>query len=406
MRDLIAPLADPRVRPILLGQLLGRFTAGMMVLAIVFAVREAGHPYAIAGLVAGGHQLGVALGSPLQGRIADAIGHRRVLVPDGVMYLVGTIVLALALRAGLAGALATAIAVLVGLVSPPMTACTRAALGAIYGTGRDRERAFVLTVVNVEIGFIVGPLLTAAVAATLGGSVAVVVAGGCVAAGALVYASAPRDPATGPHGSLRAALHPDGFVAVLRTTGLVAMGAAFLTVAMSFGAFDLFVASVSEVLGQPSLAGTYLAIVAATSLIGGLAYGARVHPRPLRVRMRGLALLLALALLPIPLVASDRVLLGVALAVAGAVIGPMNVCGFQLVDDLSPASGRAEAQSWMQAAVYLGGALGGIAAGTIIDLVDLRLTMMVGAVGALATVAILGTAGTLRSAEAVGRTAS
>jgi MFS family permease len=140
----------------------------MMVLALVLAAREAGYAYATAGLIAGGHQLGVALGSPLQGRVADAVGHRRVLVPDGVVYLAGSIVRALTLDAGLPGVALAAIAVGVGLASPPMTACTRSALGATYGPGRDRERAFVLTVINVELGFIAGPLLTAALAALAG----------------------------------------------------------------------------------------------------------------------------------------------------------------------------------------------------------------------------------------------
>ena len=399
MRDTLAPLADARVRPLLVGHLLGRLTPGMMVLAIVLAVREAGYPYAVAGLVAGGHQFGVALGSPLQGRVADAIGHRRVLLPDGAVYLAGSIGLAVALGAGLPGQALAVLALAVGLASPPMTACTRAALGATYGTGRDRERAFVLTVVNVELGFIAGPLLTGLLAAVAGGAAAVVGAGAAVAVGTLVYASAPKDVATAAHGRLSAALRPQGLVEVLGAPGLLAVVAAYMAIATTFGAFDLFAAAVAEGFGRPSLAGTYIAVIAVASLTGGLLYGARVWTGTLRARMRRLTAWFALALVPVPLVAGDPVLLGVVLAVSGALIGPLNVCGFQLIDDLSPPRGRAEAQSWIQAAVYLGGAVGGVLGGVVIDLAGPRPAMLVGVLGSLTAVAVLGRSRALRDRE-------
>jgi MFS family permease len=391
VRDTLAPLADARARPLLLGHLLGRMTPGMMVLAIVLAAREGGYGYAVAGLVAGGHQLGVAVGSPLQGRLADAVGHRRLLLPDGAVYLVATAALAAGLRVGLPPVVLTALAVAAGLASPPVTACTRAALGAIYGPGRARERAYVLTVVNVELGFIVGPLVTGAISVTLGAAAAVVAAGAAVSVATLVYASAPKDVATAANGDLRTALRPTGLVAVLRAPGLLAAAAAFLAVATSFGAFDLFAAAVAEAFERPSLAGTYIALIAAASLTGGLVYGARVRTGPLRGRMRRLAL-----------IAGDPVLLGLVLAVTGAIIGPLNVCGFQLVDDLSPPTARAEAQSWIQAAVYLGGAAGGVVGGAVVDLVGSAPVMLVGAVGSLAAVVVLGRSRALRAVERTG----
>ena len=400
VRDTFSPLADARVRPLLAGHLLGRLTPGMMVLAIVLAAREAGYAYATAGLIAGGHQLGVALGSPLQGRVADAVGHRRVLVPDGVVYVSGAVLLALALGTGLPGVALAALALGVGLASPPMTACARAALGALYGPGRARERAFVLTVVNVELGFIIGPLLTAGLAALFGGAAAVVGAGAAVAVGTLVYAGAPRDAATAANGRLAAALRPGGLVEVLRAPGLIAVVVAYMAVASTFGAFDLFAAATAEALGRPSLAGTYIALIAVASLGGGLFYGARVWAGTLRVRMRRLTALFALALLPVPLVAGDPVLLGVALAVSGALIGPLNVCGFQLIDDLAPPRGRAETQSWIQAALYLGGAVGGVLGGGVIDLFGPRPAMLVGVVGGAVAVAVLGGSRALRRLEA------
>jgi predicted MFS family arabinose efflux permease len=173
-----------------------------------------------------------------------------------------------------------------------------------------------------------------------------------------------------------------------------------MAVASTFGAFDLFAAATAEGFGRPSLAGTYVALIAVASLTGGLFYGARVWAGTLRVRMRRLTLWFAIALLPVPLVAGDPLLLGLALAVTGALIGPLNVCGFQLIDDLSPPSGRAEAQSWIQAAVYLGGAAGGVLGGVVIDLAGPRPTMLVGVARSLTAVVVLGRSHALRRREA------
>jgi MFS family permease len=399
VRETLAPLADARVRPLLIGHLLGRLTPGMMVLAIVLAVREAGYPFAAAGVVAGGHQLGVALGSPLQGRIADAVGHRRVLVPDGTIYLAGSVALALALRAGVPTSASTAIALALGLASPPMTACTRAALGALYGSGRARERAYVLTVVNVELGFVVGPLLTTGLAIAAGGGAAVVGAGLAVALGTFVYATAPVQDATSANGSLRTALAPGGMMEVLLAPGLLAVMLVYFLISMAFGAFGLFAPAVAERSGRPALAGTLLAIISTASMIGGLMYGARSHPDPLRVRMVRLALLYGGMVALMPATAHDLLLLGVVLFLTGLVVGPLSVCGFQLIDDLSPRRGRAEAQSWVQGAVYLGGAIGGVIAGYVIDRLDVRATMIVGVVSTFAAAAVLMRARSLRHVE-------
>lgn len=176
---------------------LGRFTPGMILLALILALREGGYAYASVGLVTGAHQFGVAVSSPIHGRLADILGHRRVLVPTAVVYFSGATTLALGVQRGWAVPALVATALGTGLFSPPMTACARAAFGAMF-TARDRERAFILAAANIEIGFLVGPLLTVAIAATFGGRTAVVVAGAGVLLGALAYAAGPRIEATGP----------------------------------------------------------------------------------------------------------------------------------------------------------------------------------------------------------------
>jgi MFS family permease len=376
---------------------LARFTPGMIMLALILALREGAYPYATVGLVTGAHQLGVAISSPILGRLADVLGHRRVLLPTGLIYFAGTATLALGVQRSWAAGALIMTALGTGLVSPPMTACVRAAFGAMY-SGRERERAFILTAGNIEIGFLIGPLLTVLITATVGARFAVVAAGAGVLLGALVYATGPRIDAT-------AARMPDegasrwsgGAFGALRSRGLQAMVVVYGGIASSFGLFDIFAASVSESAGRPGFAGVLISIIATASLVGGFLYGARVWRGTLRARMLRITLMLVGVQLLLAASAGDLRLLVGAVLIAGAVVGPMNVCGFQLVDDVSPPRSRAEAQSWTQASIYLGSAIGGAVGGLVVDLAGPRAVVLVAALGVLLAVGVLWRSPALRA---------
>jgi len=389
VRPYLELLRRPGVGSMVLGQTIGRLTPGMILLAIILSMRQGGYGYATIGIVTGAHQFGVAVSSPWQGRAADVLGHRTVLVPDGVVYLAGTVAITLGIMRGSGAGVLAGAALLTGLASPPMTACARAALGSILGAGREREQAFVLTSGTVELGFIAGPLLTGAIAATVGPSIAIVTAGASVLVGTLVYASGPRIAATGPRPAVAGVPRwRAGASGAWRSPGLRAMVVVYLGISLTFGAFDLFTASVAEGAGRPNLAGTLISLVAGASLVGGFVYGARVWRGTLRARMRDLALVLMLALMLLPASAWDLRLLGVALVLSGLAIGPVNIVGFQLIDDVAPPHARAEAQSWIQASVYLGSSIGAPVAGAVIERAGPRVAMLVGIVG-VATAALV-----------------
>jgi MFS family permease len=400
VRSYLDLLRRPATRTLLIGQGIGRLTPGMILLSIILALREGGYDYAMVGLVTGAHQLGVALGSPLQGRAADLLGHRRVLLPDGIVYLVGTVVLTLGIASRWSVPALIAVAATTGLASPPMTACARAALGAMFGSGREREQAFILTSANVDVGYLVGPLATVAIATAFGAGAAVITAGASVLVGAIVYASGPSVDATGPRSVV--AGEPRwrvGSTGAMRSPGLRAIAFVYFSVATTYGAFDLFVASVAEEAGRTSRAGALMSILASASLVSAFAYGARVWKGTLRVRMRTALLLFAGFIALYPFLTASYLLLVVAVIATGLMIGPMNICGFQLIDDVSPPRARAEAQSWTQSAVYLGSAVGGALAGVIIDLFGPRATMSVGVVGASVAALVLHRSHALRATD-------
>jgi MFS family permease len=390
-------LRRPGATSITIAHGLGRFTPGMILLALILALREGGYPYAAVGLVTGAHQLGVAVSSPLQGRLADVLGHRTVLLPDGIVYFAGTAALALGVQQGRSTAVLVATALATGFFSPPMTACARAAFGAMFA-GRERERAFILTASNIEVGFLLGPLVTVAIATTLGGRFAVVAAGAGVLLGAIVYAVGPTIEATSARVPTDGASRwSGGAFGPLRSRGLRAMVLVYLGVASSFGLFDIFAASVSEAAGRPGFAGMLISIIAAASLLSGFLYGARIWWGTLRARMLRIAILFVGVQLLLAASAGDLRLLAGAVLVAGTVIGPLNVCGFQLVDDVSPPRERAEAQSWTQAAIYLGSAIGGAVGGAVVDVAGPRAVALVAAAGVTLTVLTLWRSPALRA---------
>jgi len=389
VRPYLELLRRPGAANILLAHGFGRFSPGMILIALILALRQGGYPYAAVGLVIGAHQFSVAVGSPFQGRLADVLGHRRILLPDGVAYFAGTAALALGISRSWSVSGLVLAALITGLVSPPLTACTRAAYGAMF-TGRDRERAYILTASNIEIGFLLGPLLAVAIATTVGGRFAVIAAGSGVLLGATIYSVGPHVEATGPRERKDAvSLWSGGVFGALRSPGLRAMVLIYLGIGANFGFFDIFSAAVSESAGRPGFAGVLISIIAGASLVGGFTYGSRVWAGTLRDRMRRLTLMLAAANLLLSAAAGDLRLLAGAAIVAGILVGPMNVCGFQLVDDVSPVESRAEAQSWTQAAIYLGSAIGGAVGGGVVDIAGPRSVALVAALGLLASATML-----------------
>lgn len=357
-RDL---LAHRDARWPLLASMVARLTPGMMILALVLLLRDADYSYAAAGLVSAGHQLGVGVASPLQGRLVDRVGPVRILLPDAVGYLGGTIAVALAASAGAAVPALVATAFLTGALYPPVTASSRVLLSRLFPSGQLRETAFALSSISVELGFVLGPLLAVWIAEvwTAGGSV--VLAGAFAALGSVGYAltgaarSLPRREGRRPAGG---ALRAPGVRVIV-----VAIGAA----AVAFGVLDITVPAVAEFAGDRRDAGRLVATLASGSLLSGIVYGGRMWPGTLSMRLRALAGLLAGGMLLLPLTVHDLRLFSVGLFVAGVFLAPTTIVAFQLLDDLAIRGTQTEAQSWLQTAVVFGVAAGASVAGWAVD---------------------------------------
>ncbi len=359
----------------LLTSMVSRLTPGMMILALVLLLREYRYSYAAAGLVSAGHQLGVGLASPLQGRLVDRFGQVRVLVPDAVVYLAGTIALAWSAAAGAGVPLLVLTALATGAFYPPVTAASRVLLSRLFPSGQLRETAFALSSISVELGFVVGPLVAVAIAEAGTAGWSVVLAGTAAAVGALGYAttSAARDMPR------REGRRPAG--GALRSMGVRTIVLAIGLAAVAFGVLDITVPAVAEFSGDRTAAGRLIATLATGSLISGVVYGGRMWPGTLVTRLRLFATALTVGMLLLPLTVHDLRLFAVGLFLAGVFLAPTTICAFQLLDDLAIRGTQTEAQSWVQSSVVFGVALGTTSAGFAVETGGPALAFAAGAVG-------------------------
>ncbi len=356
-------LRTPGVAVIVLATLVGRMSLGIAGLATVLYVREITGSYAVAGVCTGALALGSALGAPFQGRLVDRRG-AAMLAPLAIGHSAGLVGIWGAGAAGVPAAALAGIAALTGVMMPPVSSVLRSRWPYLLG---DRPEllggAFALDSVMIEVIFVVGPLVTTVVVATLGPQYALVVAAVCVLSGTLtMLARLARHPGPEltPHGrhafGLGALAHP----------GLRTLVLASLPVGFSFGAIEVVVPAFSEAEGSKALAGVLLAVWSCGSALAGLAWGARAERFPLLQAHLRFALVLPLALAPLAL-ATSPLAMGVLVVVAGLPIAPLIASRNQLVERVTPPGTATEAYTWPLTALVTGVSLGAAAAGSLVE---------------------------------------
>src|SRR5512147_3218356 len=123
--SLRALFALPEVARTLAASLAARLPYTAIELLLILRVRELGGGYAGGGAAAAGFALGLAIVSPLVGRLVDIRGQRAVLLPTAFGCAVPLVAIAL-LPTGTPVAVLVALAVLAGMLHPPIGGATRA----------------------------------------------------------------------------------------------------------------------------------------------------------------------------------------------------------------------------------------------------------------------------------------
>ncbi len=303
----------------------------------------------------------LGIGGPVLGRLIDRFGQTIVLLAAavasaGLLAAIGFV------PAGAPVAVLVALALGIGIASPPLGACVRTALPRILRDPEAVRASYTLDATASELTWILGPPLVLTLGAVSSTGFALAASGALQLVATAAFAAEPAsrgwrpsaDGSRGRGGCLRAA--------AMRTLVLV-----LIAVGVLFGAVEVGVTAATAGLGGTALAGPLLGLWGVGSLIGGIAavrLGAGLRGAA------GLALVLvALTCGHLLLVAaSGRVVaLAAALVLAGTAIAPTYAVAYALVDEAAPAGTETEAFAWLATAIEIGAALGSVVAGAAAD---------------------------------------
>ncbi len=353
-------LSVPGASRLFVTGLLGRLPLGTLSLAILLLVRGATHSYAAAGVAVGAEAFASAAAAPIQGRLIDRFGRRRVLPPTVLVQ--GAILLLLVLSAG-AHAGTVALVVLAGLTGaflPPISPSVRALLREVVHDPAVRETAYALDSVIQELVWITGPLLVALVVAVGSPSAAVLVSAAIGIVGTLLFVSTPLARGRG-----RDVAGPER-TAALANPELRALLIPITLTGMGLGAIEVGLPSLALHAGSRSASGLLLALWSVGSVIGGLWYGSRAWSSSLAYRYR--TLLTVAIVCSAPLIAARSIPAGlICAALAGLTIAPVFSCQYALVGRAATGGAETEAFSWVSAALVAGLAAGSALGGAAIS---------------------------------------
>ena len=356
-------LRTPGVALIVLATLIGRLPIGISGLAILLYVRDVTGSFGAAGIATGALALGSALGAPFQGRVVDRRGVG-MLLPLASVHALGLLaVWAAGSLEAPAGVLA-GLSLLTGAAMPPVSSVLRSRWPYLLAEQPELvPSAFALDSVLIEIVFVVGPLITTVVVATIGPEYALIVSAACVVAGTLLLLSGlTGHPGPEPSHDGRRAYG----LGALADPGLRTLVFASLPVGFALGSVEVALPAFSDAEGSKALAGVLLAVWSGASGVAGLTWGARASRFALLDAHLRFAWLLPVAIAPLAL-ASSPVTMCLLVVLAGLPIAPLIASRNQLVERVTPPGTATEAYTWPLTALVAGVSIGAAAAGTIVE---------------------------------------
>jgi MFS family permease len=350
LRAYRAVLAVPALRRLTAVAFFVRIPATATAITLtLYVVLHMGLGYAAAGLVVAASTVGMGVGAPLMGRLVDRRDLRTML---GLTLTVAGVFWALA--PGLAYPVLLGAAFVGGLLSTPVHAVIRQSVGVLAPPDL-RHTAYAVDAILVDLSYIVGPALGAALALGLPAPWPMWVIGGLwVAAGLALWL---LDPAirhdTEPGGGAGWAGLSRGLVAALIAT--------FASVYLLIGTELVMVASLQRS-GQAVMIPLVNAVWCVASIVGGFAYGALRRPLPLA----GLVAGLGAATLPIAF-AGPWWVLALLLVPAGLLCAPSIAAGAGLVSALAPDHARGFVIGLHTSSLTAGAAVASSLTGLLID---------------------------------------
>jgi MFS family permease len=353
-------LRTPGVARVALFATMGRLPFAIVPLSIVLLMREEGYPYGQIGAVVGAEALAVGLTAGFVGRLVDRIGRRRVILVTGATT---TLFLCAETAAILSDApvwLLVTLAALQGATIPPISASMRSLWSQLVPE-ETLESAFAFDAIQLELVFVIGPLIAAGLATALTPAAGLFLCAGFYVAAATGFATAPAVGAAARGDEVERTR-----AGALRSPGMRTLVLAGAITAISFGGLEVALPAFAEAEGSRGAVGPLVTVWALGSVIGGLWYGGRSWSMPIEKRFLVLMALLALGAAPLPFAPSIGVM-GVLLVLTGLALAPLATTEYALVDKLAPPGTATEAYSWQIVANVMGAAAGSFAAGVLAE---------------------------------------
>jgi predicted MFS family arabinose efflux permease len=363
-------LRTPAVGRALATSVLARIGQPAGGLAVVLLAVDRTGSYGVGGLVSAVWTVAGGIGLFVWSRLVDrGRSARTVLITTSLLSSAGLITLAAVPTSGvLVLAALTAAAAVFEAPVPPVT---RALWPVLLSEPDARAAMYSLEATVQELTYIVGPSLAGAAAAAVSPAAAVVLAGAIELVGVLLFATTPGLHRVGSDTPARirwAAIRP-----------LLPLFAAGFLLVSGFAWVEVGIVGAAGSAGQIALAGPLIAVWSVGSMLGGLVAGARP---PRRGPARRLVVLLAAVAVGHALLAAypGLLVLGVLLALVGAVVAPALGGVYTLVERLAPAGAVTQTFAVLSVAFLSGAAAGSAPAGLVVQAYGPSLAFLLAAV--------------------------
>jgi MFS family permease len=356
--------ADRELRRIVLSSIVPRLPAGMNALALTMLVQSQTNSFAAAGSVSAAYMMAAAIQAPLVGRFIDQNGPRRVMFPLGVACAIALcfVVLAVQMQWPLIAIMAGAF--FAGGTFPPVSMTIRAMYRKSSMSDAQKQTAFALEAIVMELAFTLGPLAVSVALITGHAATAVLGSAALACIGTWLFA---RSGALERWGNVESGeeivrhwLGPLKVSAVRRALLLSAMfGTGIGLLEISLPAFAAFV-------GNKALVGWLFAALSIPSAIAGFVYGTWHIKTPLNKQILMCAAWLATgaALMAVMNTFAPYVLMCV---LAGLAFGPMITALSLQLGKLTPVEYSTEAFTWSMTVFLIGMGIGFTVGGGLIE---------------------------------------
>jgi MFS transporter len=368
------------VKQPLIGVIIGRLSIAAEPLATVLMIHGTHGSFAVAGAVLGAYSIAAAISLPVQGRIIDRIGQTRVILTTTLVNTIGFVALIVLAHDEAAPVVLIAVATVAGLGTLPTGATMRTLWSELVPDPELRQAAFALDAVALDVAWVFGPLIAAAVIALASPTAALGVCVAMTLLGSAVFASSRASRQWRGEGREHRRVGP------LRSPSIwVLMGAAF-GVGLAVGAGELAITAFTTEHDASELAGTLIAVQAIASIVGGLWYGARNWRSSPGERLPWVGLVFALSWAPLVAVPSIPAAFPL-MALTGIALAPTISIVYLLLDSLAPPGTAAEATGWILTAIVGGASLGNAAAGAAVTELSPHAGLAIALVGGIVTFA-------------------